>query len=341
MPFDILASILLLASFVFIAPLRYDGDQIFSFVACMVIVSLSAFYQPKRFVDMRLPAALLILAASTTLWQFAWFKVYAMVVPFVGFLAVKVIAERTDGNIRRFGWVLLAVCLLSWIHVKLQIGGFDLLYSAAFQDNGGVFGKPWALGCFGALAIPFLFTLGSLAPAAALPILWYSHSSICVAAGLFGWWLCMNRKWKCWSALLLPFAIVFYLNRDGGVENHRVQIWKNVWPLVMEHPWFGRGYAAWKNFGFVHFINGEGVAQPWAHNDFYQTLFELGLVGLLLLLGWLMFLWVGVRRELKSALMVLSVLAFFHPMLHWGRVILLPLMIAAFCVADSRKNIRL
>ena len=289
MRFDLLAGILLLASFIFIAPLRYDGDQIFSFVACMVIVSLSAFYKPKRSVDMRLPAALLILAASTALWQFAWFKVYAMVVPFVGFLAVKVIAERTDGNLRRFGWALLAACLVSWLHVELQHRGLDPLYAAAFVDQGGVFGKPWALGCFAALAIPFLFTLGPLAPAAALPLLWHSHSSICVAAGLFGWWLCMSRYWRWATSCLAPAAIVYYLTRDGGFESHRMQIWKNVWPLVMEHPWLGRGYSAWKNSGFVHFINGDGIAQPWAHNDFYQTLFELGLVGLVLLVGWLLY----------------------------------------------------
>ena len=336
--FDILASILLLASFLFIAPLRYDGDQIFALVACMTLASLASFYPAKRHVDTRIPAVFFILAVSVGLWEFAWFKIYALVVLFIGLAAIKTFAERTTLNLKFYGWVLLSICVLANIHLVLQFNGLDPVWAVAFRDQGAMFGKPWALGSFAAMSVPFLFAVHPAAPLVAAPLLWFSHSSLCVAVGMFGWWLCLNRTWKWITACLVPVGALYYLGHDGGPENHRIEIWKNTWHFIVERPWFGRGYGAWEHSGFVHFINGDGVAQPWAHNEFYQILYELGVAGLLLLLGWVLWMLVRIDRTLKAALLVTCACAFFHPIMHWGRLVLFPVLILGLCVADATKK---
>lgn len=338
--FDILASTLLLASFLFIAPLRYDGDQIFALIACMVLASLASFYPAKRHVDTRIPATFFVFATAVGLWEFAWFKVYALVVLFIGLAALKTFAERTAGNFRFYGWVLLATACVVNAHLWMQLNGWDPVWAVTFRDQGAMFGKPWALGSFAAMSVPFLYAVHPVAPILVTPLLWFSHSSLCVAAGLLGWWLCMGRTWRWITVCLVPIGALYYLGHDGGPENHRVEIWKNTWHFVVERPWFGRGYGSWEHSGFVRFINGEGVAQPWAHNEFYQILYELGVVGAVLLVGWVLWLFVKIERFLKAALVVTCACAFFHPIMHWGRLVLFPILILGLCLADAMKKCR-
>jgi O-antigen ligase len=336
--FDLLASILLLASFFFIAPRRYDGDQIFSLVACMVLVALSAFYPAKRQVDLRLPAAFFIFACAVGLWQFAWFKVYALVILFIGFAALKVFAERTDLNLKRFGWMMFGVCVLMILHVQIQKAGLDGFYVTVFVESAGVFIKPWALGCFAALCVPFLFAVHPALPAVAFPLLYWSHSTLCVAAGLAGWAYLAAPKFRWILFALLPVAVGAYIFKEGHVDNHRLEIWKNTWKYVQEAPWLGHGWGGWRHAGFVRQINDVWVGQPWAHNEFYQTLFDLGRVGLAMLLAWVAMLWLGVRKELRAAILILCLLAFFHPLMRWGRLVLFPMMILGFSVADATRR---
>lgn len=328
----------MLASFCFIAPLRYDGDQIFSFVACMVLAALSTFYPVKRQVDTSWLAILFVFACSTALWEFAWFKIYALAIVFVALVALKAFAERTDLDLKWFGKTLFVMCLLTWAHVEAQHRGWDPVYAVASLDKGGVFFKPWALGCFAALAVPFLYAANRWAPVVALPLLWHSRSTLCVAAGLIGWLCFLPTKTRRIFFGLLPLVVLGYIALvDREIESHRLQMWKNAWQYVQETPWLGHGWVGWKNAGFYHVINGENIVQPWAHNEFYQVLFDLGRVGLGILVGWLLVLWLGVRKELKVALFILALLCFFHPVFRWGRLVIFPMLVLGFCVADAKK----
>lgn len=335
--FDKLANTLLLASFLFLAPRRYDGDQIFSLVACMVLVALSAFYPAKRQVDLRFPAAFFIFACAVGLWEFAWFKIYALVVLFIGLGALKVFAERTSLDIKAFGKLMFCVCVLLIAHVLFQKTGLDKIYVTSFVETAGVFTKPWALGCFAALTIPFLFATHPALPIIALPLLYWSQSTLCIAAGLIGWIYLAAPKHRNILVVFLPAAVTAYILKENNIDNHRFEIWKNTWQYVQETPWFGHGWGGWRHAGFAHNINDIWVVQPWAHNEFYQTLFDLGRIGLGMLVAWIVMLWLGVRKELRAAILILCLLAFFHPLMRWGRLVLLPMVILGFCVADFKR----
>lgn len=64
----------------------------------------------------------------------------------------------------------------------------------------------------------------------------------------------------------------------------RLQVWEYTVELWRLNPWFGYGHSLWKDGLVFEFLRREGWAPSHAHSQFFQTLGQAGLVGLMGLL---------------------------------------------------------
>ena len=180
----ILLSVILIGSWLFFLPGRFDGDQIFVLSSLMAVCAAGLFIRPVRSVNVKWLAACVLYAILTMFLNAAWFKVYMLTNLTLGALAVKMIADRIQSK------TFLGIILLN----ALAIAGLMLItpniYATMYQDNGAFMGKPWALGSFAALSIPLVTLIHPACGLFAAPLLLASHSSVCLlAAGLAVLWL--------------------------------------------------------------------------------------------------------------------------------------------------------
>ncbi len=330
---QILVSLILIGSWLFFLPGRFDGDQIFVLSSLMAVCAASQFIRPVRSVDTKWLAFCVLLAILTMFLNAAWFKVYMLTNLTLGAMAVKLIAERIEDD------TFLSVILLNALLIAFLMLITPNIYATMYQDAGAFMGKPWALGSFAAISLPLVIRMNPAFGVAAAPLLFASRSSVCVlAGGVAVLWLLWEKRpsWAILSGLVGGLGAVFMIVREGGLESHRFEVWKNSLKYAIEHPIWGHGFGSWAHFGFAHSNGSELQHWPWAHNEFYQQFFEQGIVGFVILLA---FLW-SIRkcsRNTQAALLAMSILAFFHPVLHWAKLIPLCIVVFALAVKESSE----
>jgi len=88
-------------------------------------------------------------------------------------------------------------------------------------------------------------------------------------------------------AVLFVEIILNILGRDISLSG-RTDIWQGVLEMVKEKPTLGYGfYAAWRSEQVAYVIERVWVWTPSAHNSYLHCLVDLGIVGLVLFLGYL------------------------------------------------------
>ena len=81
--------------------------------------------------------------------------------------------------------------------------------------------------------------------------------------------------------------VVEILGRDISLSG-RTDIWQGVLEMVKEKPMLGYGFfAAWRSDQLVYVLERTFIWTPSAHNSYIQCLVDLGIVGLVLFLGFL------------------------------------------------------
>lgn len=324
--FGNLVLVLLCVSFIFIAPSRFDWDQIYCLCAFMGIIAISFNVTPKRQVKLGYPGLLLLLALITLAMSFLYYKLLIIFYCCIGFMTIKVMAERLEDNfIKKLGYFMAAFCAASIVYVQMQLHGLDTVYQPTFQDFGGSFGKPWALGCMAVMAIPFIWNVNKFLCILPGILVYYSHSSSCVLAACIVLICLLPRRYCLFGLGFLVIAVSSYIWYEGEIESHRLQVWKNVWPYAMERPIHGHGIGSFLHGAFLH-ITGTGISKnyhhwPWLHNEFYQYFYEQGIIGLSILAAWLISLLLIEDKIIRIALLGFCIVCFFHPVMHWGRLI--------------------
>lgn len=326
----------LFGSFVFIAPVRYDWDQIYCFIGMMGIVVLSWFFEKRRTVSLRTLGLCFLWALFTLITAFRGALIYVLFNVFIGVMALKAIAETCKfsmAEMRRLGTFLFWFSVASSVYLFFQKIGMDPLYLAAYRDIGATFGKPWVMGCFAAMAAPFIWDRKPIYTLALIPMLLQSHSSVCVLAAVasIGYLILNENKWLFVPITLGALVVAAVIIRgEGGIESHRLHVWANIWPLVNEKLLLGHGLGSFKNDGFVHQVNDHYEVWVWLHNEFYQHIYEQGIMGLGLLIAWITSLWIKADVLGQSALISICTLSLFHPMMHWGKLLFFAVFILAY-----------
>lgn len=338
--FGNLVLVLLCVSFIFIAPARFDWDQMFCLGACMGLSVLSFAIPPKRYIPLKYPILLFLLILATLASNFFYHKLLVVFNCFIGLVTIKTLAERLEtGFITKLGYVLTAFCALSIIYVWMQQNGLDPIYQPTFNDVGGSFGKPWALGSMAVMAMPFVWNIRKWLIVLPALLVFHSHSVLCVFAAYFVLLMLVRKRYMIIGLILMIASVCWYISYECGVETHRIQVWKGVWPYAMETPWFGHGIGSFLHRAFAHSVGpGQIQHQPWLHNEFYQYFYEQGAIGLGILGAWITSMLFVKNRITRAALAGLCILCMFHPVMHWGRLIFLGCLIIALSEIEKSKN---
>src|SRR5690606_28261313 len=90
-----------------------------------------------------------------------------------------------------------------------------------------------------------------------------------------------------------------------NTTRYRIQIWWFVSERIYEHPILGWGFDAARyipDMGVTPYPGKEAVIPAHPHQVFLQAWLELGLPGVLLVVGWALLAWQAVRRLAGAAL---------------------------------------
>lgn len=271
----------------------------------------------------------------TVLWHFDIPSRKVLINFFMGFVMVKIVSEYSNLDYKSYGKVFFWFAIFNLAWMVLQKTGNDPIFSpipqegVSWTDTVGFFNARYAAGCYAVLTLPFVYALSPYACLVLLPLAVVGKSSTVILAFsasflLLSWF--RNRKLFWFSSFFLvlgAFFYVFYFDMPSGQFNKRFEVWKTGVRYLKDHIWLGFGLGGWAEAKFVG-IQGNGKPEEWlwAHNEFLQYLFELGLIGGLFLFGYFRELHKKMNRSLVplAAFMNLMIVSFAHFPFHVGRL---------------------
>lgn len=214
-----------------------------------------------------------------------------------GFLYVAA-REMPDGIARWVAWAFVAGACYEALLGALNAGG---IYPGMAWVAPEHFGKPMGVlthpnywGSWMALSLPLVWALLG-APAAALVYLLTLKTvsagpvlTASVAAVVMAWPLIGRRvRWALAGVVATASAAILTLH-EWRLSGRR-EIWEQAWPEISRWLFLGQGIGQWRVWAddrnLVGFKPWEGknfLVTLQAHNEPYQFLFELGLIGVVL-----------------------------------------------------------
>lgn len=352
MAFDTLVRVFLIGSFVFYMTNVRGNEPYEMYIqySALFFVALSFIYQPVRFLKMKWLGILALYALlHTILFKFEPVTRKAILNAFLGLIILKTVAERTDCNAKEYGkWLFWFAGLnVFWIFAY-QVTNLDPIFTSFNTVNRpevdlvGLVQFAHVLGGISALSVPFIFAFNPLACVVVLPLLFFGKSSSCVLAAVISFLYMAffkSKKLFFWSLLTLLAGGIWYVlfyDMPGGQFGKRLDIWNTAILYWKDYLWFGYGLGTWGEMNVVRVMdNGLPERWLWVHNEFIQLGFELGLTGLLILVGYLRGLFSAVRKAPFAVCVFFSVcvVSFFHFPFHLGKLAGMSLFSLAFLEA--------
>jgi hypothetical protein len=218
---------------------------------------------------------------------------------FFSFTGKKMIRDLLDA----FGWL----CLLNSVCMIMQwVGGYPI---------DGFFGNPSMSACLTAVTAPLIRRVRPNRKWLALPILAVVLSKTSMGIGTMAVVLAAlyARGWKSWVALSIGtvFSAAF-VGKDFLSTNGRMDEWKIAmsWWWKDANHWIGTGAGS----TFFLLPDLQRTHQPWSnsffmflHNDWLQTLFEQGYLGLSALL---LLFFCAINRAARNRSLLASLLGY-------------------------------
>jgi hypothetical protein len=212
----------------------------------------------------------------------------------VGFLYV-VARDMDSAKVKVFTWTLAlgtaVEVFLGWLNI---FGIYPWMAWVVPDQIGramGLLTHPNYWGSLMALVIPIMWAL--MGPIAVLLIMIpvvVSHSANPVISSLAGIVVCawpeLNKKTKYFLIGSASAVVGFVMNRHEWRLNGRREVWEAIWPEIMRYPIIGQGLGDWRVWAdqWNAKYRTPGWATLQAHNEIYQMWFELGLIGVAIIL---------------------------------------------------------
>lgn len=300
--------------------------------AGLAIVILSGFFidRKRKVIDNKFLTLCLGMVLIRSIREYWYFNIYSVLHLFIGVLAMKLISEKMTYQKELVGKLFASFLVLQILVSIMQVVGMDGYYQPYFNNEiAGTLGRPWILGCAVVMSIPFIANYKPKLLLLAIPLLYLSRSSSCVLAAIVSCVCLIKNKRTSYTLLISGFIFsVAYTLFGEGIDPHRLQVWKNTFAY---QEFWGVGLGGWLNKAFAHQNGNDWYPWFWAHNEFYQWLFELGYVGFTFLLGFVITLLMSANTAFKRAILIpLLLICFFHPVFHFGNLAVLAIFSLSF-----------
>jgi len=284
---------------------------------------------------------------------------------FLGLVFYKMIVEHFDRRyLKVVSLAILAVIAGNILFSIGQIFNVDPLFRhtsdtvVGFPRPVGLMRLEAHLGTLAAITGPLLMMIHPVLIVTVLPLLFWGSASAAVLAFVvsMGFLLYHQLNKKVFFVLfaLLAAAGLFYIvNYDmpGGTFDYRLKIWfKSLQAVLPRSPFYGLGigsFARWSPQS-AQATNDSPLVWIWAHNEYIQLLFELGIVGVFFFWRWFKERFQDLRRCVKdvqfryafASFLGLSIVSFFHFPFHLGRLAGISLFSIALVHALALDNER-
>ena len=276
-------------------------------------------------------------------WAFGYFMVY---------LAVHGICFNRERNRRIIAWAIITPALLSALYCYAQALGMDQWqYTLSYNEIGSpdvpsltaMIGNPTYLAVYLALSLPFAVLLAPwwVAVIIGAPILFlHSETAFFGAPLAFALWKILTLKKYSKSLVVMVLLIVslfvglIFSNKLKVNPSGRIAVWSNTitdWqsPPILVKPddsplnkrayqMTGRGIGSFQYlYPLKHYQQKQYGQTIWtsAHNEYIEALYSIGLIGLILMLGALGFMFYNARHAIEdnffSAVFISSIIAVF------------------------------
>lgn len=281
----------------------WHGQGQFFQIGLLIIFSLSFFEKPNQVKVFNKPLGALILWVGLLtgyLWVLALTKTskypVKIILPFFNFLCFvwfyKLSLEYlNEENLKKilkwlsYSFILvLFYCVLQYLKLDEFLNGLLIT-----DELVGTIGNTSHLAGLLAVIQPLFFNRRGLLPLALLwliIILANSASGVFVGFGVILVWLFLKRRYKLFisgiGVSLLGFGFIYSYIPEFLTSSHRFELWSKVFKTFIAKPITGFGLGSFGAIGYQL----SGIESVWrhAHNEFYQVAFELGLIGLVLVL---------------------------------------------------------
>lgn len=209
----------------------------------------------------------------------------------VAMMAVRQIPVVSHARIYQ-GLTIVAVLQVSYL--LGQQFGVDILWSPVQgvpMKLVGTLGNPSHVAVLLALVVP-------VAPLFVLPYLGIglllTHSAIAMVAAAVGVLIAHRLSWRWWLGGLLPLVSgVLWFDAPWASWITRWEVWRQAFAGQSLWAWLlGHGPGSW--IATPHIVWGEIFLQ--AHNEYIQVVYETGLLGLVLIVGWAWTNWARLRQ---------------------------------------------
>lgn len=343
----------------------YFCQEMFFRYGAIFLFFVSMLMTPVRTFDAKILAfASIYLLLINVMQGFGLPKRETILDVFLALLFIKTTVENLD-DVKGAAWALFYVVLINLFFCVLQYFKMDSLISAMdsklipIPEPTGLLRLPVHLGVIGAMISPILFIIHPLAFLTVIPLVYFSHSSTAVCVfGVSSVYL-LSRRIPKKARYILPFIVIcaigtaaaafFILKIDmpTGTFGQRFDVWqKSFFHVLKESPYFGFGlgsFADWKLTTLQN--NGQPIEWPWAHNEYIQFLVETGILGCLILWGWMKgmfskFLDVAGNYQsecIYTALFSIGLLSIIHFPFHLARTAIPALFIIALCYIEVKR----
>ena len=311
----------------------WHGQGHFFQVGLLVIFCFSFFEKPKHIQIINKPLGIFTLWAgliTSYLWMetFVQTQHYAIKIflPFFNWLCFvwfyKLCLEYLDEEKieKIFKWFRYSVLLILFYCVLqyLRLDEFLIGTASKHDELVGTIGNPSHLGGYLAIIQPIFFKKG-LINILSLMLLWLiilltvSASGFFVGAMVILFWLLLNKKFAIFGGLsvlccalsgFLAYKIPLFFS-----VSHRIDMWKLAFEVFKNKAITGFGLGS---FGLMKLDVASFPGMRWQHlhNAYYQVAFELGLIGLVLVL-WCIWDYFTIFKTLKTDLTIRLASMFF------------------------------
>lgn len=338
----------------------YMIQELFFRYGVFTLFLVSLFLNPLRITNLKWEAVLVIFIIGASFFSdFGTQERRAILNVITGVLFIKIVADNVEtSSVKAFAYPMLAIVLLNLTLATFQYFGKDPLFigppnMGPLDAIIGFMRVKAHLATLAAIISPLLIGFSPWLLLLALPLIAVGNSSAAVAAfvascGLYAWLKLPRRLFwlVCTGVILCGFFYIFKYDAPGGDFGHRFEVWQMTLDRTLHsNPLIGNGIGSFAKWAphTAQATTQEPLIWLWAHNEYLQAFYEIGIIGILIIVMIIRKLVLDFIRHKDNYhvqilfLPVLSILiiSFLHFPFHLARFVI-PCL---FCVAIFKARV--
>lgn len=244
-----------------------------------------------------IPLLIMYLITSSLFIGFSLVSRASILNVFIWFVLYKTIYENFDfEKIKSYAVWFGFLLMINAAFCALQYNGHDFLFQSTSTIKPGLMDTVIGLlrvkvhlGVLAAILLPFVLVYAPIFSILTLLLFYFGVSSAAVFSAVISsislaFMFLKKQTAFLIAGIIIVLGIIFvcFYDMPGGQFGERFKIWEGAASFVShKNPILGIGIGSFKTINFATMqSNGEPIRWDWAHNEFIQGFFEMGIIGM-------------------------------------------------------------